>query len=122
MVYLEADAPRVRCRTHGVVVAGVPWARPGSRFTLAFEDTCAWLAAHTSGSAVSELLRVAWRTVPAIVERVVTDALATTDLLDGVKRVGIDEIAHRKGHRSGVSGSLCERDPPTNERGLRVSL
>jgi transposase len=99
MVYLEADAPRVRCRTHGVVVAGVPWARPGSRFTLAFEDTCAWLAARTSGSAVSELLRVAWRTVPAMVERVVTDALATTDLLDGVKRVGIDEIAHRKGHR-----------------------
>ena len=25
---LEADAPRVRCPQHGVVVASVPWARP----------------------------------------------------------------------------------------------
>ena len=25
---LEADAPRVACRRHGVVVAQVPWARP----------------------------------------------------------------------------------------------
>ena len=25
-VFLEAGAPRVRCRTHGVTVAAVPWA------------------------------------------------------------------------------------------------
>ena len=99
MVYLESDAPRVRCGAHGVVVAGVPWARAASRFTLAFEDSCAWLAAHTSGSAVSELLRVAWRSVTAMVERVVAAALATTDLHDGETRIGSDEIAHRKGHR-----------------------
>jgi transposase len=35
---LEADAPRVRCRRHGVVVVAVPWARHDSRFTRAFED------------------------------------------------------------------------------------
>ena len=28
MVFLQAAAPRVSCRTHGVVVAAVPWARP----------------------------------------------------------------------------------------------
>jgi transposase len=28
-VYLEADAPRVSCAEHGVVVAAVPWARHG---------------------------------------------------------------------------------------------
>jgi transposase len=43
--------------------------------------------------------RVTWRTVTGIVERVVADALGGADLLDGVTRVGIDEIAHRKGHR-----------------------
>jgi transposase len=37
-VYLEAEAPRVACPRHGVVVAAVPWARPGSRFTTTFED------------------------------------------------------------------------------------
>jgi transposase len=99
IVELEADAPRVRCRSHGVVVALVPWARPGARFTHAFEDTCAWLAARTAASTVAELLRVTWRTVTGIVERVVGDALDGADLLDGVTRVGIDEIAHRKGHR-----------------------
>ena len=55
--YLVADAPRVRCPEHGVVVARVPWARHGTGFTRAFEDTTAWLAVHTSKAAVSEVLR-----------------------------------------------------------------
>ena len=46
--YLEADAPRVRCREHGVVVCAVPWARHRSRFTRPFEDQTAWLAVNTS--------------------------------------------------------------------------
>ncbi|WP_410051089.1 helix-turn-helix domain-containing protein [Acidiferrimicrobium sp. IK] len=37
-----------------MVVAAVPWARPGSRFTRAFEDLCAWLAAHASRAATAE--------------------------------------------------------------------
>ena len=36
--FLEADAPRVNCRRHDVVVAAVPWARHDSRFTRSFED------------------------------------------------------------------------------------
>jgi transposase len=36
-VFLEADTHRVSCPEHGVVVAHVPWARPGARFTTAFE-------------------------------------------------------------------------------------
>jgi len=97
--YLEADAPRVVCGEHGVVVAAVPWARPGARCTASFEDTCAWLAAHTAGSVVAELQRVTWRTVTAIVTRVVAERSAGCDRLDGLARIGIDEIAHRKGHR-----------------------
>lgn len=94
VVYLEGDAPRLSCPTHGVVVARVPWARAGSRFTYVFEDTCAWLAAHAPGSTVAELLRVAWRSVTAIVERVVADALSGADLLEGVSRIGVDGITH----------------------------
>jgi transposase len=97
--YLEADAPRVACREHGVVVAAVPWARPGARCTTEFEDTCAWLTAHAAASVVAALLRVTWRTVTAIVVRVVADLARGTDRLDGLARIGIDEIAHRKGHR-----------------------
>jgi transposase len=97
--YLEADAPRVACPDHGVVVAAVPWARPGARCTTGFEDTCAWLVAHAAGSVVATLLRITWRTVTGIVTRVVADLAERTDRLDGLRRIGIDEIAHRKGHR-----------------------
>ena len=97
--YLQAAAPRVACEEHGVVVAHVPWARPGAKHTWLFEDTCAWLAAHTALSVLTVLLRIAWRTVAAIVTRVVADGRDTNDLLDGLSRIGIDEIAYRKGHR-----------------------
>jgi transposase len=98
-VFLEADAPRVRCPAHGVVVAAVPWARHGAGFTRGFEDTAAWLAVHTSKVAVAELLRVAWRTVGRVVARVAEEAGQGVDRLAGLRRIGIDEISHRKGHR-----------------------
>ncbi len=97
--FVEADAPRVTCWRHGVVVCAVPWARHDSRFTRAFEDQVAWLAVNTSKAAVAELMRVAWRTVGGIVERVAAEAGRQIDLLDGLRRIGIDEISHRKGHR-----------------------
>ena len=99
LAFVEADAPRVTCRRHGVVVCAVPWARHGSRFTRAFEDQAAWLAVNTSKSAVAELMRVAWRTVGAICQRVCDEAQRDVDLLAGLRRIGIDEISHRKGQR-----------------------
>ena len=97
--YLEADAPRVYCKHHRVVVAAVPWARHDSRFTIAFEDQCCWLAVNTSKKAVAELMRVTWRTVGSICERVAEEQVAQRDLLAGLKRVGIDDFSHRKGQR-----------------------
>jgi transposase len=97
--YVEAEAPRVDCREHGVVVCAVPWARHASRFTRAFEDQAAWLAVQCSRKAVAELLRIAWRTVGSICERVAGEATARRDLLAGLRWVGIDEISHRKGQR-----------------------
>ncbi len=97
--FVEADAPRVRCRAHGVVVAAVPWARHDARFTRAFEDQVAWLAFNCSKSAVAELMRIAWRSVGSILERVCAEARRRHDLLDGLRRIGIDEISHKKGHR-----------------------
>jgi transposase len=99
LAFVEADAPRVTCRRHGVVVCAVPWARHRSRFTRAFEDQAAWLAVNTSKTAVAELMRVAWRTVGGICERVADEAAGEVDLRGGLRRIGIDEISHRKGHR-----------------------
>ena len=99
LAYLEADAPRVRCRCHGRVVAAVPWAHHDSRFTVAFEDQACWLAVNTSKKAVAQLMRVTWRSVGSICERVAEEAIAQRDLLAGLKRIGIDDFSHRKGQR-----------------------
>ena len=72
-VVLEADAPRVNCAAHGPTVVAVPWARHHAGHTLAFDDTVAWLAVACSKTAVCELMRIAWRTVGAIVARVWAD-------------------------------------------------
>jgi len=77
--YLEADAPRVSCPTHGVVVAHVPWARRGAGHTRSFDDQAAWLAVHTSRTAVTEVMRIAWRTVGAICARVAAERRAAID-------------------------------------------
>lgn len=99
LAFVEAEAPRVTCRRHGVVVCAVPWARHDSRFTRAFENQVAWLAVNTAKSAVAELMRIAWRTVGGICERLAAEAQLEVDLLAGLKRIGIDEISHRKGQR-----------------------
>ena len=98
-VFVEADAPRVRCAEHGVVVAHVPWARHGAGHTLAFDETVAWLVTQCSKSAVTELMRIAWRTVGAIIARVWADVEALGDRLDGLRRIGIDEISYKRHHR-----------------------
>jgi transposase len=96
---VEADAPRVRCPAHGPTVIAVPWARHGAGHTRAFDDQVAWLAVHTSKTAVCELMRVAWRTVGSIVERVVAEARGAHDPFDGLQRIGIDEISYKRGRR-----------------------
>ena len=95
--FVEADAPRVNCAEHGPTVIQLPWARHGAGHTLAFDDTVAWMAVHTSKTAVAQLLRIAWTTVGAIVNRVVTDARAASDPFDGLVRIGIDEISYKRG-------------------------
>lgn len=101
---IEAEAPRVRCAEHGVVVAFVPWARHGAGHTRAFDDTAAWLAVHSARSTVSAVLRVSWRSVSAMVTRVAADAAAARaargeDGLSGLRRIGIDEVSYKRGHR-----------------------
>ena len=49
MVYLVTTTFRVTCPEHGVVVAKVGWAHPGSRFTAAFEDSVAWMNGSSPG-------------------------------------------------------------------------
>lgn len=74
-----------------------PWARHNAGHTRSFDDTVAWLATHTSKTAIVELLRIAWTTVGAIVSRVVDEARAAVDPFDGLRSIGIDEISSSAG-------------------------
>jgi transposase len=99
-VFVEADAPRVSCLVHGVLVAQVPWARAGSWFTREFEAQVAWLVLHACRSAVAELMRVDWKSVGGIVKRVYDDLdRQAPSRFDGLVRIGIDETSYRKGHK-----------------------
>jgi len=98
-VVLEADAPRVNCPTHGPTVRRVPWARHGVGHTYGFDQQVAWLATQCSKSAVTELMRIAWRTVGAIIARVWAESAEGLDLFAGLRRIGIDEISYKRGYK-----------------------
>jgi transposase len=98
-VWLEADAPRVNCREHGPTVRAVPWARHAAGHTYVFDEQVAWLATQCSKTAVTELMRIAWRSVGAIITRVWADVEKLHDRFAGLSRIGIDEISYKRGHR-----------------------
>lgn len=89
-VWLEADAPRVRCREHGRVVVAVPWARHGARQTRAFEDTAAGDPVLEDGGVGAAADRLAHR-------RRDRDTgggrRRHADRLAGLRRIGVDEIS-----------------------------
>lgn len=98
-LFLSASIRRLACRACGrVVTEEVPWARPGARHTRDFEDMVAWLAQRMDKTSVARLMGCSWAAVAAIVIRVVAGHIDDSRL-DGLYRIGIDEISYRKGHR-----------------------
>ena len=67
---ITLEVRRLDCPHCGVVSEELPFARPGSRFTRAFEDSCVWLVRDAPKTVVSRLMRVDWQTVGRMIERV----------------------------------------------------
>ena len=95
--YLHARTPRVQCSRCGVHRIAVPWARPGSGFTLLFEAFVLQLAKAMPLLAIARLVgehdTLLWR----IVNHYVDLARSKADHSQ-VTQVGIDETAARRGH------------------------
>lgn len=95
---LVAPVPRTDCSQCGVHQVEVPWARPGSGFTLLFEAWSLLLAREMAVSEAAKTLGIQdtrlWRVLTHYVEK----AHAGTDWSKLV-RVGMDETSRRKGHR-----------------------
>jgi transposase len=94
--FVHARVPRVRCREHGVHLVAVPWARPGSEFTMLFEALVLTLAKAMPMRKVAEQVRVHDTQLWRIVEHHVNQARAKADF-SGVRRVGMDETSAAKG-------------------------
>lgn len=114
---------RLDCPNCGVVTEDVPWARPGARHTRDFEDTVLWLAQRTDRTSVSTLLRCAWETVTAIINRGV-DELLDARRLHTLYRIGVDEICYRHPHKyltiigDHDSGTVIDIQPGRSEQSL----
>lgn len=99
-VTLRAEIRRVNCHDCSVVVEEVPWASRGARCTLAFEELTGYLAQRCDRTTVANLLRVTWRTVGSIIERLVARKHDLRgDRLDGLRYIGVDELSYRRHHK-----------------------
>jgi transposase len=97
--WVRYEIRRVECPSCGVHVEQVPWAEIASRYTRAFENQAAYLAQRVDKTTVTEVLRIAWRTVGGIVRRVVQRHRGTADDgLDGLRIIGVDELSYRRHH------------------------
>jgi transposase len=94
---IRARVPRSQCPEHGIKTLRVPWAQPGSRFTLLFERFAVdVLLACRSFTQACDLLGLDWDAVQRIMERAVARGLARRKL-DALAHVGIDEKSFRSG-------------------------
>ena len=95
--YLNARVPRVRCATCGIRRVTVPWARPGSGFTLLFEALVMTLVASMPVARVARTVGEPDTKLWRVLHHYVEQARAGTDH-SAVNRVAFDETAARRGH------------------------
>ena len=93
-VFVQAQAPRVRCAEHGVVVAHVPWARHGAGHTRQFDQQVAWLATQCSKTGCSPDSRHPPSLLPLRQEGARRGALSGTNHL-AVKREAAVKLRRR---------------------------
>lgn len=96
--YLHARAPRVKClHGCGVKKITVPWARPGSGFTMLFEALIMALVREMPVAAVAKLVGEHDTRLWRIIHHYVEQARSNLDFSQ-VSRIGVDETASRRGH------------------------
>lgn len=96
--YLHARVPRIKQSSGEVRTVVVPWARPGSGFTLLFEAFAMLLIEYEMPvNKVASTLRVVANRIWRVFNFWVTDGVQK-DSLESVKQVGIDETSSKKGH------------------------
>jgi len=96
--YLHAKVPRLRTTCSTIEMVSVPWARPGSGFTLLFEAFALALIEETPVNSVAEVMQETAPKIWRVFNHWVGIGKNRLDL-SRVSRVGVDETSSKKGHR-----------------------
>jgi len=94
---LHARVPRVECPTHGVLQTAVPWATPGSKFTVLFERLVIDWLQEAAVTAVARQLRMGWEAAWGIAQRAVARGLERRGTVT-LRYVGVDEKSFQRRH------------------------
>jgi transposase len=96
--YIHCDVPRIQTTTGQVIQIPVPWARPGSGFTLLFEAFAMYLVEREMPvKRAAETLKVYPQRIWNIFDYWVSVAREKDDP-SSITKLGIDETSSKKGH------------------------
>ena len=95
--YLTAKVPRVKCKSCGIRLVDVPWARPGSGFTLLFEALIMTLAKAMPVKTIAEFVGEHDTRLWRVIHHYVDKGRAEADYSE-VQEVGFDETSSKRGH------------------------
>ena len=98
LVFFRYSMRRVECQACGVKVEKVPWGDGKSPVTTTLAWFIAHWAKHLSWTETARQFGLSWARVFLCVEKAVEWGRAHMTL-DGVRAIGIDEVARAKGHQ-----------------------
>lgn len=105
--YIHARIPRVVCEKHGTRTVKIPWSRPKSKFSEAFELFLVILCREISISAAARIVEIhcdsAWRILRHHVEQA-----RKRHGLSRLRKVGVDDASVKKGHN--YVSAFCDID------------
>jgi transposase ISL3 family protein len=90
--FITARVPRVDCETHGIKRVVVPWAQPGRRFTLLFEQAAIVLVREMPLLAAARFIGITDKRLWRIVGHYVHRAVAALDLRHGGEPTTVAEV------------------------------
>jgi transposase len=96
--WVFASVPRIACLFHGVQRVRLPWALPGSRFTLGFEKHAIDTLLEADVLGASRLLRLSWDETWGLMTRAVDRGLKAKRRRV-IPYLGVDEKSVAKRHR-----------------------
>jgi transposase len=97
--FLHCGVPRIKTNDGKVVAVEVPWARPGSGFTLLFEAfAMALIEREMPVNRVAEVLGVNPQRVWTVFKHWIKKARDADDV-SSITQLGVDETSSRKGHK-----------------------